>query len=157
MADFTNLEDEIPYPLPPTTVATTTTPAPTTTPPFVFQVPNSSALDQNTGPFKLPKKHQTLASTKAKKHVEKKKPANTVSSSSSHFSMEETISFLTTMEEVLPFGDAEWQMVVNLHNTNQQKFNKLRNTKIPTCTHIVQPMFSWPRSDTTDGAEVECC
>jgi hypothetical protein len=46
------------------------------------------------------------------------------------------------MEEILPFGDAEWQVVVNLHNNNlgltcskealQQKFNKLQNTKIPT-------------------------
>jgi hypothetical protein len=47
-----------------------------------------------------------------------KETANTVSGSSSHFSMEETISFLMTMEEILPFGNAEWQMVVNLHNNN---------------------------------------
>jgi hypothetical protein len=41
----------------------------------------------------------------------RKKPANTVGGSSSHFSMEETIAFLVTMEEILPFGDMEWQMV----------------------------------------------
>jgi hypothetical protein len=73
MADFSNSEDEIPYPLPPTTLAPTTTKE-TTTPPLVFQVPtSSSACDHNTATFKLPKKHQTLASAKAKQHVEKKK------------------------------------------------------------------------------------
>jgi hypothetical protein len=56
--------------------------------------------------------------------------------------MEETIAFLLTMEEILPFGNVEWQMEVNIHNNNhglsrtkealQQKFNKLHNTKIPT-------------------------
>jgi hypothetical protein len=56
--------------------------------------------------------------------------------------MEETISFLTTMEEILPFGNAECQMVVNLQNTNhglrhtkealQQKLNKQHSMKIPT-------------------------
>jgi hypothetical protein len=72
----------------------------------------------------------------------KKKSTNTVGGGSSHFSMEETIAFLNTMEEILPFGDPEWQIVVNLHNNNhgsarskeslQRKFNKLRNAKIPT-------------------------
>jgi hypothetical protein len=72
----------------------------------------------------------------------KKNPTNTVGSGSSHFSMEETIAFLNTMEEILPFSDLEWQIVVNLHNNNhgltcskellQRKFNKLRNTNIPT-------------------------
>jgi hypothetical protein len=48
MADFGNTEDEIPYPLPPTTVAPTTTKQ-TTAPPIVVQVPtSSSASDQNT-------------------------------------------------------------------------------------------------------------
>jgi hypothetical protein len=46
------------------------------------------------------------------------KKTNIVSSSSSHFSIEETITFLTMMEKILPFGDAEWQVVVNLHNNN---------------------------------------
>jgi hypothetical protein len=47
-----------------------------------------------------------------------KKPTNTVGGGSSHFSMEETIVFLNTMEEILPFSDPEWQIVVNLHNNN---------------------------------------
>jgi hypothetical protein len=47
--------------------------------------------------------------------------------------MEESIAFIGTMEEILPFGNLEWQMVVNIHNSNlgvndtkealQQKFN----------------------------------
>jgi hypothetical protein len=32
--------------------------------------------------------------------------------------MEESIAFMGTMEEILPFGDLEWQMVVNIHNFN---------------------------------------
>jgi hypothetical protein len=152
MPDFSNLEDEIPYPLPPTMVAPTTTKE--TTAPIVFQVPiSSSACNNNTGTFKLPKK--TLASTKVKKHVEKKKTANTVSDGSSHFSTEETIVFLLRMEEIPPFGGVEWQMVLNLHNNNhglscttealQQKFNNYATQRFLLVTHIVQLMFGWPR------------
>jgi hypothetical protein len=48
---------------------------------------------------------------------EEKKLAITVdkvraSDASSHFSMEESILFLVTMEEILPFDNLEWQMVV---------------------------------------------
>jgi hypothetical protein len=63
--------------------------------------------------------HQTVAD-KGKWNScfrEEKKLAITVdkvraSDASSHFSMEESILFLVTMEEILPFDNLEWQMVV---------------------------------------------
>jgi hypothetical protein len=143
MADFSNTEDEIPYPLPPTMVAPTTTTAPTSAPPIVFQVPPSSPSAQNTGPFKLPKKHQTVASTKAKKHLEKKNSQPVLLVAIPVIFPCKKVFLFDDNGRNLPFGDLEWQKVVNLHNSNhglcctkealQQKFNKLCNMKIPTC------------------------
>jgi hypothetical protein len=75
----------------------------------------------------------------------KKKPASTSAGTgggSSHFSRKEVLSFLETMEEILPFGDPEWQTVVTLHNNKfrqnrtkealQRKFNHLQSAKMPT-------------------------
>jgi hypothetical protein len=141
MADFSDSEDEIPYPLPPTTVAPPTTTATATAAPTVFNVPASSSAS-DTATFQMPKKNNSCRRKREEAFGKEKKTANTVGGGSSHFSTEETMSFLMTMEEILPFGDPEWQIVVNLHNNNhgltrskeslQRKFNKLRNTKIPT-------------------------
>jgi hypothetical protein len=68
MPEFSNSEDKIPYPLPPTTVAPTTTKM--TEEPNVLKVPLFVCMQYQ---------HPTLTITKAKKLLEKKKTQPTLS------------------------------------------------------------------------------
>jgi hypothetical protein len=81
MANYSNTEDEIPYPLPPTTVSLMLTKQ-TMAPPIVFQVPpKTSNCGQHKGKEAFGKE---------------KKPARTVGGGSSHFPWKKVFLFDNT-------------------------------------------------------------